>query len=77
MKKTVKIEMYLDCTTEWGDRRWNYVCTVWGDHIEFLGSYRWSLRDADGRMVCCGEISELHGDGTDDYNVKFKNVVCY
>lgn len=30
MKKSVKIEMYLDCTNEWGDRRWNYVCSVWG-----------------------------------------------
>ena len=40
MKKTVKIEMYLDCTTEWGVRRWNYVCTVWGDHIEVCYEYR-------------------------------------
>lgn len=76
MKKTVKIEMYLDCTTEFGVRRWNYVCSVWGDHIEF-GPYRWYLRDVDNRLVCCGNISELHGDGTDEYDVKFKNVVCY
>lgn len=76
MKKTVKIEMYLDCTNEWGDRRWNYVCSVWGDHIEFERS-RWYLRDAENRMVCCGDISELHGDGTDEFDVKFKNVVCY
>lgn len=76
MKKTVKIDMYLDCTTEFGDRRWNYVCTVWGDHIEF-GSHCWNLRDADGRLVCCGETSELHGDGADEFDVKFKNVVCY
>lgn len=27
-------------------------------------------------LVCCGNISELHGDGTDDFDVKFKNVVC-
>ena len=76
MKKTVKIEMYLDCTTEFGDRRWNYVITVWGNYIEFLGA-RWYLRDSDNHLVCCGNISELHGDGTDDYDIKFKNVVCY
>lgn len=76
MKKTVKIEMYLDCTTEFGERRWNYVITVWGDHIEFLGRL-WQLRDSDNRLICTGNISELHGDGTDDYDVKFKNVVCY
>lgn len=76
MKKIVKIDMYLDCTNEWGDRRWNYVCTVWGDHIEFV-RYRWYLRDADNGVVCCGNVDELHGDGTDDFDVKFKNVVCY
>lgn len=76
MKKSVKIEMYLDCTTECGNRRCNYVTTVWGACIEFDRS-RWYLRDAENRMVCCGNISELHGDGTDDYDVKFKNVVCY
>lgn len=76
MKKSVKIEMYLDCTTEWGDRRWNYVCTMWGDHIEF-GRFHWYLRDVDNRMICCGNVAELHGDGTDEYDVKFKNVVCF
>lgn len=76
MKKTVKIEMYLDCTTEWGDRRWNYVTSVWGNYIEFLGG-RWYLRDSDNHLVCCGNISELHGDGTDEFDVKFKNVVRY
>lgn len=76
MKKTIKIEMYLDCTTEWGDRRWNYVISVWGDHLEFSGS-RWYLRDSDNHLVCCGNISELHGDGADEFDVKFKNVVCY
>lgn len=76
MKKTVKIEMYLDFTDEWGVRRWNYVITVWGDHLELVG-YRWYLRDVDNRLVCCGNISDLHGDGTDEYDVKFKNVVCY
>lgn len=76
MKKTVKIEMYLDCTTECSERRWNYVCSVWGDHIEF-GPHSWYLRDADGGLVCCGYLSELHGDGTDEFDVKFKNVVCY
>lgn len=76
MKKTVKIEMYLDCTTEFGDRHWNYVTSVWGNYIEFLGA-RWYLRDSDNHLICCGNISELHGDGTDDYDIKFKNVVCY
>lgn len=76
MKKAVKIEMYLAGTDEWGVYRWNYVCSVWGDHIEFERS-RWYLRDSANRMVCCGNVSELHGDGTDDFDVKFKNVVCY
>lgn len=76
MKKTVKIEMYLDGTDEWGIHRWNYVCSVWGDRIEFDRS-RWYLRDIGNRLVCCGNVSELHGDGTDDFDVKFKNVVCY
>jgi hypothetical protein len=76
MKKTVKIEMYLDCTNEWGDRRWNYVCSVWGDHIEFDSS-SWYLRDAENRLVCCGNLSELHGAGSYEFGVKFMNVVCY
>ena len=76
MKKTVKIEMYLAATDEWGNHSWTYVCSVWGDHIEFERS-RWYLRDGNNRLVCCGDISELHGDGTDDFDVKFKNVVCY
>lgn len=76
MKKTVKIEMYLDCTDELGIHRWNYVCSVWGDRIEFERS-RWYLRDSDNRLVCCGNVSELHGYGTDDFDVKFKNVVRY
>ena len=76
MKKTVKIEMYLDCTAEWGDRRWNYVTSVWGERIEFDRS-RWYLRDADNRAICCGNVAELHGDGTDEFDVKFKNVVCF
>lgn len=76
MKKTVKIEMYLAATDEWGNYSWTYVCTVWGDHIEFEGC-RWYLRDADERMICCGNVSELHGDGSDDFYVKFKNAVCY
>lgn len=76
MEKTVKIEMYLDCTNEWGERRWNYVTSVWGNYIEFLGG-SWYLRDSDNHLVCYGNISELHGDGTDDYDVKFKNVICY
>ena len=76
MKKTVKIEMYFDCTNEFGGRRWNYVTSVWGNYIEFLGR-RWYLRDSDNHLVCCGNISELHGDGTDDFDIKFKNVVSY
>lgn len=76
MKKTVKIEMYLDCTNEWGDNRWNYVTSVWGESIEFDRS-RWYLRDADNRLICCGKIAELHGDGTDLFDVKFKNVISF
>ena len=76
MKKTVKIEMYLDCTNKWGERGWTYVCSIWGDRIEFERS-RWYLRDVDNELVCSGNISELHGDGTDEFDVKFKNVVCY
>lgn len=76
MKKTVKIEMYLDCTTEFGVRRRNYVTSVWGNEIEFLDG-RWYLRDSDRHLICCGNISELHGDGSDWYDVKFKNVISY
>lgn len=76
MKKTVKIEMYLDCTTEWGVRRWNYVTSVWGYHIEF-STDRWYLRGVGNELVCSGNISELHGEGADEFEVKFKNVVCY
>lgn len=76
MKKTVKIEMYHDCFTSCGDRRWNYVISVWGDHIEFSNG-RWFLRDSDNSLVCCGNVAELHGDGTDDFDVKFKYAVCY
>lgn len=76
MKKTVKIELYLDSFTEWGERRWNYVCSVWGDHIEFDSS-SWYLRDAENRMICCGNLSELHGAGTYEYGIKYKSVVCY
>ncbi len=76
MKKTVKIDMYYDCTNEWGERRWNYVCSMWGNYIEF-DTYRWYLRDVDNSLICSGYISELHGDGTDEFDVKFKNVVCF
>lgn len=76
MKKTVKIEMYIDGTNIYGDRCWTYVCSMWGDHIEF-DHHRWYLRDVDNVLICSGNISELHGNGTDEYDVKFKNVVCY
>lgn len=76
MKKGVRIEMYLECTNEWGVHRWNYVTSVWGDHLEFVGS-RWYLRDCNNKLLCTGNISELHGAGTDEYDVKFNNVVCY
>ena len=76
MKKTIKIEMYLDCANEFGVRCWIYACSVWGDRIEFVHS-RWYLRDSDNRMICCGNVSELHGDGTDEFDVTFKNVVSY
>lgn len=74
MKKTVKIEMYLDCNTEWGGRCWSYVCSVWGDSIEFDGG-QWYLRDANGSLVSVGNISELHGNGYDYFDYKFINVV--
>ena len=74
MKKTVKIEMYLDCTTEWGGRRWNYVTSVWGERIEIDRS-SWYLRDADNRVICCGNVVDLHGDGSDEFDVQFKYVV--
>ena len=76
MKKTVKIDMHLAATDEWGNYSWNYVCSVWGDHIEF-GRTRWYLLVGNNNLVCSGYISELHGDGTDGLYVKFKNVVCY
>ena len=76
MKKTVKISMYLDRTNEYGIHSLHYVCSVWGDRLEFVGR-RWYLRDGDNRMICCGDVSELHGDGTDEFDVKFNNVVCY
>ena len=76
MKKTVKIEMYFDCTNEFGVRSFNYVCSVWGDHIEFEHT-RWYLRGANNSMICCGNVSELHGDGVDYFDVKFKNIVSY
>ena len=76
MKKSVKIEIYLDYTNEFGVRRWNYITTVWGERIDFE-RYHWYLRDSDNRIICCGNVSELHGDGTDDFDIKFKNVVCY
>lgn len=76
MKKTIKICMYFDYTNEFGVRSWHYITTVWGDHIDF-DRYCWYLRDSDNRMICCGNVSELHGDGTDEFDVKFKNVVCY
>lgn len=76
MKKAVKIEMYYDCTDKYGVRRWNYVATVWGEHIEFVRS-SWYLRDADNSLICSGNVADLHGDGTDDFDVKFKYVVCF
>lgn len=76
MKKAVKIEFYLDCITECGAHCWNYVTTVWGDHIKFEGS-RWYLCDSGNHLVCCGNVAELHGNGTDEFDTKFKNVVCY
>lgn len=76
MKKNVKIEMYYDCTDEWGVRHWNYVCSMWGDHIEF-DQFRWYLFDSADSMICCGNISELHGIGSDDFDVKLKSVVRY
>lgn len=76
MKKSAKIAMYLDYTNECGVRRWRYITTVWGDHID-LESHYWYLRDDNNRIICCGNLSELHGDGTDEFDVKFRNAVRY
>lgn len=76
MKKTVKIEMYFDVVGEFGLRHWNYVCSVWGDHIE-LERGRWYLRAVDDSLISVGNISELHGNGRDDFDYKFVNVVRY
>ena len=75
MKKTVKISMYLDCTNEYGIHNLHYVCSVWGDRLEFVG-HRWYLRDSYNMTICCGDVIELHSDGTDEFDVKY-NVVCY
>ena len=75
-KKTVKIEMYLDAVNEFGDRNWSYVCSIWGDSIEFVGG-RWYLRAANGSLVSVGNVSELHGNGYDDFDYKFINVIRY
>ena len=75
MKKTVKIEMYLDCNTECG-RRWNYVCTIWGDSIE-IDRGRWYLRDGNGSLVSCGNVFELHGNGHDEFYYKLISVIRY
>lgn len=75
-KKTVKIEMYLDAVNEFGDRNWTYVCSIWGDSIEFVGG-RWYLRAANGSLVSVGNVSELHGNGYDDFDYKFINVIRY
>ena len=74
MKKGIKIEMYLDAVNEYGYRNWNYVCSVWGDSID-LDRGRWYLRSANGSLVSVGNVSELHGNGYDDYDYKLINVV--
>ena len=76
MKKGIKIEMYLDAVNEYGDRNWNYVCTIWGDSIEF-DCGRWYLRAANGSLVSCGNVSELHGKGYDGFDYKLINVIRY
>ena len=76
MKKSVRIRMYIDCPDERSEHCWRYVTTVWGERLEISGS-RWYLRDSNNYLVCCGNVCELHGDGSDDFDVNFKNVVCY
>ena len=76
MKKGIKIEMYLDAVNEYGDRNWNYVCSIWGDSIEFDHG-RWYLRAANGSLVSVGNVYELHGNGYDDFDYKFINVVRF
>ena len=74
MKKGIKIEMYLDAVNEYGGRNWNYVCSIWGDSIEFDRG-RWHLRAANGFLVSVGNVSELHGNGYDEFEYKLINVV--
>lgn len=76
MKKGIKIEMYLDAVNEYGDRNWNYVCSIWGASIEFDRG-RWYLRAANGSLVSVGNVTELHGNGHDDFDYKFINVVKF
>ena len=76
MKKGIKIEMYLDAVNEYGYRNWNYVCSIWGDSIEF-DCGRWYLRAANGSIVSVGNVSELHGNGYDDFDYKLINVIRY
>lgn len=76
MKKGIKIEMYLDAVNEYGNRNWNYVCSIWGDSIEFDRG-RWHLRDANGSLVSVGNVSDLHGNGYDDFDYNFINVVRF
>lgn len=74
--KRICIANYLLTYNEFGDCRAVYVSSAWGHSIEFDGD-RWHLRDKCGYPVSVGNIAELHGAGSNDYEVNFKNIVCY
>lgn len=74
--KSVAIEMYADGYDMFGTKRMIYITTVWGTKIVMDGT-RWSLRDSSGHVIAVGNISELHGQGQDNNEIKYKNVVSY
>ncbi len=74
--KSIAIEMYADSYDMFGTKRVVYVTTVWGTAIRMSGT-RWSLRDSSGHVIAVGNISELHGQGQDMNDIKFKCVISY
>lgn len=74
--KTVEIQMFVECYDVLGYKRAIYVTTVWGARIDINGG-RWALCSSDGNVVVVGNVSELHGQGQDEMNIKFKSIVCY
>lgn len=74
--KRICIANYLVTHNEFGDRRAVYVSSTWGNSIDFDGN-RWRLRDKCGYVISVGNVAELHGCGSDDYEISLKNIVCY